>query len=73
VDQLAGEEEAGMIPFKECPVCGGEMVEKEVKKLLRGGRHTAIMRVHAEVCTKLVRFVADAALTELEAVEKEGA
>ena len=27
-------------------------------------------RVHAEVCTKLVRFVADAALAELEAVEK---
>jgi C_GCAxxG_C_C family probable redox protein len=28
-------------------------------------------RVHAEVCRKLVRFVADAALTELESVEKE--
>jgi len=28
-------------------------------------------RVHAEVCTKLVRFVADAALTELATVEKE--
>jgi len=27
-------------------------------------------RVHAEVCTKLVRFVADAALAELEAAEK---
>ena len=27
-------------------------------------------RVHAEVCTKLVRFLADAALAELEAVEK---
>lgn len=30
-------------------------------------------RVHAEVCTKLVRFAADAALAELAAVEKEGA
>lgn len=30
-------------------------------------------RVHAEVCTKLVRFVADAALAELKAIEKEGA
>jgi hypothetical protein len=28
-------------------------------------------RVHAEVCTKLVRFVADAALVELDAVENE--
>jgi C_GCAxxG_C_C family probable redox protein len=29
-------------------------------------------RVHAEVCTKLVRFVADATLAELATVEKEG-
>jgi len=29
-------------------------------------------RVHAEVCTKLVRFVADAALAEMVTVEKEG-
>jgi len=28
-------------------------------------------RVHAEVCTKLVRFVADAALAELEVAEKK--
>ena len=39
-----------MIPFKKCPVCGGEMVEKEVEKLLRGGVHTAVVKVHAEVC-----------------------
>ncbi len=39
-----------MIPFPKCPVCGGEMVEKEVEKLLRGGVHTAVIRVRAEVC-----------------------
>lgn len=39
-----------MIPFKKCPVCGGEMVKKEVEKLLRGGIHTAALRVPAEVC-----------------------
>jgi YgiT-type zinc finger domain-containing protein len=39
-----------MMPFKKCPVCGGEMVEKDVEKLLRGGNHTAIMTVRAEVC-----------------------
>ena len=39
-----------MLPFKQCPVCGGEMVEKEVEKLLRGGNHTAVVRVKAEVC-----------------------
>jgi YgiT-type zinc finger domain-containing protein len=50
VDKLAGEEKAVMMPFKKCPVCGGELVEKEVEKLLRGGVHTAVVRVRAEVC-----------------------
>ena len=39
-----------MLPFDKCPVCGGEVVEKEVEKLLRGGIHTAVVRVRAEVC-----------------------
>jgi YgiT-type zinc finger domain-containing protein len=37
-------------PFKKYPVCGGELEEKEVEKLLHGGVHTAIMKVQAEVC-----------------------
>ncbi len=37
-------------PFDKCPVCGGELEEKEVEKLLRGGVNTAIIRVGAEVC-----------------------
>ncbi len=39
-----------MRPFERCPVCGGEVVEKEVEKLLRGGIHTAVVKVQAEVC-----------------------
>jgi len=39
-----------MIPFKKCPICGGEVVEKEVEKLLRGGKNTAVIKVLAEVC-----------------------
>ena len=39
-----------MKPFEKCPICGGEVVEKEVEKLLRGGNHTAVVRVLAEVC-----------------------
>jgi len=39
-----------MIPFNKCPICGGEVVEKEVEKLLRGGKNTAVIKVHAEVC-----------------------
>ncbi len=39
-----------MIPFNKCPICGGEIVEKNVEKLLRGGKNTAVVRVKAEVC-----------------------
>ncbi|MXY92535.1 MAG: YgiT-type zinc finger protein [Caldilineaceae bacterium SB0670_bin_27] len=39
-----------MMPFKKCPVCGGEMVEKEVEKLLRGGVNIAAVTARAEVC-----------------------
>jgi YgiT-type zinc finger domain-containing protein len=39
-----------MLPFVKCPICGGEIIKKEVEKLLRGGNHTAFIRVFAEVC-----------------------
>ena len=39
-----------MMPFDKCPICSGELEEKEVEKLLRGGNHTAVLQVHAEVC-----------------------
>ena len=38
------------MPFEKCPLCGGELVEKPVEKLLRGGVHTAVLTVMAEVC-----------------------
>ena len=41
-----------MMPFSECPVCGGEMVEKDVEKLLRGGVHIAVVTVSAEICLR---------------------
>jgi YgiT-type zinc finger domain-containing protein len=37
-------------PFEKCPVCGGDLVEKDVEKLLRGGGDTASVRARAEVC-----------------------
>jgi YgiT-type zinc finger domain-containing protein len=40
------------MPCAQCPVCGGEMVEKEVEKLLRGGKHIAVVKVRAEVCLR---------------------
>lgn len=39
-----------MLPFEKCPICGSNMVEKEVEKLLRGGKNTAVLKVKAEVC-----------------------
>ena len=39
-----------MRPFDRCPICGGEIAEKEVEKLLRGGKHVAVVTVAAEVC-----------------------
>ena len=34
------------MPFELCPVCGGDMIEKEVEKLILGGNNTAgMMRI----------------------------
>ena len=41
-----------MMPFEKCPICGGELIEKEVEKLLKGGVHTAVLKVRAEVCLR---------------------
>jgi len=39
-----------MKPFEKCPVCGGELKDKQVEKLLRGSGNTVSMKVNAEVC-----------------------
>lgn len=39
-----------MKPFEKCPVCSGELEDKQVEKLLRGGGNTVSMKVAAEVC-----------------------
>ena len=39
-----------MKSFDKCPVCGGEIIEKEIEKVLRGGNNTAVINVKAEVC-----------------------
>lgn len=39
-----------MKPFEKCPVCGGDLENKLVEKLLRGGVNTLSMKVSAEVC-----------------------
>ena len=39
-----------MKPFDKCPNCGGNLINKKVEKILRGGNNTAIVKVEAEVC-----------------------
>jgi len=46
-----------MIPFNKCPICGSEMIKKEVEKLLRGGNNTAVVKVNAEVCLKCGEYL----------------
>ena len=41
-----------MLPFEKCPVCGGELKDKVVEKILHGGNHTAVLQVNAEVCLR---------------------
>lgn len=39
-----------MKAFEKCPICEGELAEKEVEKILCGGTNTATLKVKAEVC-----------------------
>jgi YgiT-type zinc finger domain-containing protein len=48
---MQNQENKAMTPFELCPVCGGEVIEKEVEKLILGGDNAAVVRVNAEVCT----------------------
>jgi len=59
VAQLESEERL-MKPFTNCPACGGELAEKRVEKLLRGGRDTASIKVSADVCLRCGERLYDA-------------
>jgi YgiT-type zinc finger domain-containing protein len=39
------------LPSK-CPVCGGELVERDVEEVIRGGDNAAFIKVRAGVCLK---------------------
>jgi YgiT-type zinc finger domain-containing protein len=48
--RLSNKEGKMMLSFEKCPVCGGELKEKMVEKILHGGNHAAVLHVNAEVC-----------------------
>ena len=57
------------LPFPRCPICGGEVVSKQVEKLLRGGNDTAVLTVAAEVCLRCgERLYSDATVRHFEEI-----
>lgn len=36
----------------KCPICGGRVVEKEVEKVIKGGKDAVLLKVKAGVCIK---------------------
>lgn len=58
--------------FEKCPVCEGEVVEKEVEKLLRGSKNTAVLKVTAEVCIHCgERLYSQDTITRFEEIRKK--
>jgi YgiT-type zinc finger domain-containing protein len=41
-----------MMPFSKCPVCSGEIMEKQVEEIIYSGNNAVIISVQAEVCLK---------------------
>lgn len=61
-----------MLPFKKCPVCSGEIVEKKVEKLIRGGMNTAIVNVNAEICLHCgERYYSEEIIKQFEKIRKQ--
>jgi len=61
-----------MLPFDKCPVCGGDVVEKEVEKLLKGGTNTATLTVKAEVCLRCgERFYSQETIQRFEEIRRK--
>ena len=50
MDKCEDQNKIAMPPFPKCPICGGEIVRKPVEKIVRGGNHTAILAIEADVC-----------------------
>jgi YgiT-type zinc finger domain-containing protein len=48
----AATKKAAISLLERRPVYGGELVQKRVEKLLRGGRQTAIIHADALICLK---------------------
>ncbi|MDY6786103.1 MAG: YgiT-type zinc finger protein [Cyanobacteriota bacterium] len=60
-----------MMPIERCPVCGGNVVEKEVVEVLHGGDNTAILMVDSIVCQRCgERFYSLNTVRKFEEIKK---
>jgi YgiT-type zinc finger domain-containing protein len=41
-----------VLPFNKCPVCAGQIVEKEVTEIISCGGNEAALKLRAYVCCK---------------------
>ena len=54
----------------QCPICGGEVIEKEVTEVLWGGKNTAILHVKVGVCQSCgERLYTPTLIRKFEAIE----
>ena len=61
-----------MMPFEKCPVCSGDLKNKQVEKLLRSGGNTVSMKVTAEVCLHCgERLYAEDVIKSFEAIRSK--
>ncbi len=60
------------VMINSCPVCGGELVEKEVEKVLKGGGRTTVLKVRADVCIRCgERLYSSEVVKRFERVRRE--
>jgi YgiT-type zinc finger domain-containing protein len=71
MDRWKSQEET-MKLFEKCPVCGGDLVAKDVEKVLKGGTNTAVVKVKAEVCLHCgERLYASKTISRFEDIRKK--
>lgn len=72
MDKLEREDAKMKFLDEQCSVCGGDLVEKEVEKLLKGGINMASCAVLAEVCLHCgERYYSPETVEQFENIEKK--
>ncbi|AFZ27320.1 YgiT-type zinc finger domain protein [Cylindrospermum stagnale PCC 7417] len=61
-----------MLPFDECPVCAGQIVEQEVTEIISSGKKKAALKLSAYVCCRCSeRFYSLKSIQHIEKIRAE--